>query len=51
MASLRRAVDYAKQRIVFDRPIGANQAISHPLAQAHVQLNAAWQLTLSPSRR
>jgi acyl-CoA dehydrogenase len=44
-ASLRRAVDYAKQRIVFDRPIGANQAISHPLAQAHIQLTAAWQLT------
>jgi acyl-CoA dehydrogenase len=51
VASLRRAVDYAKQRIVFDRPIGANQAISHPLAQAHVQLNAAWQLTLDAARR
>jgi acyl-CoA dehydrogenase len=51
LASLRRAVDYAKQRIVFDRPIGANQAISHPLAQAHVQLNAAWQLTLHAARR
>ena len=51
VASLRRAVDYAKQRIVFDRPIGANQAISHPLAQAHVQLNAAWQLTLNAARR
>jgi acyl-CoA dehydrogenase len=43
-ASIRRAVAYAKERIVFDRPIGANQAISHPLAQAHVQLRAAWQL-------
>ncbi|HVM66213.1 MAG TPA: acyl-CoA dehydrogenase family protein [Acidimicrobiales bacterium] len=50
-ASLRRAVGYAKQRIVFDRPIGANQAISHPLAQAHVQLNAAWQLTMDAARR
>jgi len=49
--ALRRAIDYAKQRIVFDRPIGANQAISHPLAQAHVQLTAAWQLTLNAARR
>ena len=40
-AALRRAVGYAKERIVFDRPIGANQAIAHPLAQAHMQLNAA----------
>ena len=43
--ALRRAVHYATQREVFARPIGANQAISHPLAQAHVQLRAAWQLT------
>jgi acyl-CoA dehydrogenase len=50
-AALRRAVDYAKQRVVFDRPIGANQAISHPLAQAHVQLAAAWQLTLYAAKR
>ena len=40
-AALRRAVTYANERIVFDRPIGANQAISHPLAQAHMQLQAA----------
>jgi acyl-CoA dehydrogenase len=39
--ALRRAVGYAKERIVFDRPIGANQAIAHPLAQAHMQLHAA----------
>ena len=32
-AALRRAVGYAKERIVFDRPIGANQAIAHPLAE------------------
>ncbi len=51
MAALRRAVDYAKQRVVFDRPIGANQAISHPLAQAHVQLNAAWRMTLHAAQR
>ncbi|HEY5663825.1 MAG TPA: acyl-CoA dehydrogenase family protein [Ilumatobacter sp.] len=41
-AALRRAVAYAGERVVFDRPIGANQAISHPLAQAHMQLRAAY---------
>ena len=40
-AALRRAVRYAGEREVFDRPIGANQAISHPLADAHVRLRAA----------
>jgi acyl-CoA dehydrogenase len=40
-AAVRRAVGYAKERIVFDRPIGANQAIAHPLAVAHMQLGAA----------
>jgi acyl-CoA dehydrogenase len=39
--ALRRAVGYANERIVFDRPIGANQAIAHPLAKAHMELNAA----------
>jgi acyl-CoA dehydrogenase len=42
--ALARAVAYAKEREVFGRPIGANQAIAHPLAQAHVQLGAAWQV-------
>jgi acyl-CoA dehydrogenase len=49
-AALRRAVAYAKERIVFDRPIGANQAISHPLATAHAQLRAAWLATLDAAR-
>jgi alkylation response protein AidB-like acyl-CoA dehydrogenase len=40
-AALERAVDYAKQRVVFDRPIGKNQAIAHPLAQAWARLEAA----------
>ena len=42
---------YAKERIVFDRPIGANQAISHPLAHAHVSLCAAWMTALHAGRR
>ncbi|MDJ0769592.1 MAG: acyl-CoA dehydrogenase family protein, partial [Ilumatobacter sp.] len=36
-AALRRAVGYANEREVFDRPIGSNQAIAHPLAQAQMQ--------------
>src|SRR5205814_8373303 len=31
-AALERAVQYAKDRVVFDRPIGQNQAVAHPLA-------------------
>ncbi|HJZ08546.1 MAG TPA: acyl-CoA dehydrogenase family protein, partial [Trebonia sp.] len=34
-AALRRAVAYARQRTVFGRPIGQNQGISFPLAEAH----------------
>jgi len=40
-AALERAVDYANERIVFDRPIGQNQAIQHPLAQCWMELEAA----------
>ena len=40
-AALRRAVAYAKNRVVFGRPIGANQGISFPLAEAHARLAAA----------
>ncbi len=40
-AALRRAVQYANERIVFDRPIGKNQGIAFPLAEAHAHLRAA----------
>ncbi|MGH1565285.1 acyl-CoA dehydrogenase family protein [Mumia sp. DW29H23] len=40
-AALRRAVAYAKERIVFDRPIGQNQGIAFPLAEASMRLDAA----------
>jgi hypothetical protein len=40
-AALERAVQYAKERVVFDRPIGQNQAIAHPLAQAWAKLETA----------
>jgi acyl-CoA dehydrogenase len=39
--ALRKAVQYANDRIIFDRPIGKNQGISFPLAEAHMRLRAA----------
>jgi acyl-CoA dehydrogenase len=44
-AALRRATDYATKRVVFGRPIGANQGISFPLAEAYARLAAA-ELTI-----
>jgi len=44
--ALSRAVAYAKERIVFDRPIGMNQAIQHPLAGNWMNLEAAWLMIL-----
>jgi acyl-CoA dehydrogenase len=40
-AALRRAAQYAKERVVFGRPIGQNQGIQHPLAKAWTELEAA----------
>lgn len=40
-AALRRAVAYANDRIVFDRPIGKNQGVQFPLAQSLAELDAA----------
>ena len=39
--ALSRAVKYASDRIVFDRPIGKNQSIQHPLAENWIELEAA----------
>ena len=50
-AALRRAVGYAAERVVFDRPIGANQAIAHPLARAHMQLQGAWSVMMHAAWR
>ena len=38
---LKKGVDYAKERVVFGRPIGQNQGIQFPLAQAYAELDAA----------
>jgi acyl-CoA dehydrogenase len=40
-AALERAANYARERVVFDRPIGKNQAIQHPLAVNWMELEAA----------
>ena len=40
-AALRRAVDYANERVVFNRPIGQNQGVSFPLGEARIRLDAA----------
>jgi acyl-CoA dehydrogenase len=39
--AINRAARYARERIVFDRPIGMNQGIQHPLAKCWAQLEAA----------
>jgi acyl-CoA dehydrogenase len=39
--ALRRAVDYARERVVFGRSIGANQGIAFPLADSRARLKAA----------
>jgi len=39
--ALKRAAQYARERVVFDRPIGMNQGIQHPLAKCWMQVEAA----------
>ncbi len=46
LAALRLATDYAKQRVVFDHPIGSYQAIAHPLARSWAELHAAELMAL-----
>jgi acyl-CoA dehydrogenase len=45
-AALSRATGYARERQVFGRPIGQNQAIQHPLATNWMELEAAWLMVL-----
>jgi acyl-CoA dehydrogenase len=44
--ALRRASAYARDRVVFGRPIGQNQSIQHPLAQNWCAIEAAWLMTM-----
>jgi acyl-CoA dehydrogenase len=39
--ALRRAVEYANDRVIFGRPIGKNQGLAFPLAESHARLRAA----------
>lgn len=39
--AVARAVDYARTRQVWDAPIGAHQAVAHPLARSHIELELA----------
>ncbi len=47
MVAIQRATRYAKERIVFNRPIGQNQGIQHPLAKCWAELEAAWLMVMS----
>ena len=44
--ALRRATRYANERVVFDRPIGQNQGIQHPLAERWMYLESAWLMAM-----
>ena len=44
--ALRRAANYAAERVVFGRPIGQNQSIQHPLAENWCAAEAAWLMTM-----
>ncbi|MBA3605771.1 MAG: acyl-CoA/acyl-ACP dehydrogenase [Acidimicrobiia bacterium] len=50
-AAIRRAVAYANERVVFGRPIGKNQGIAFPLAEAHMRLRAAEMMIRNASTR
>lgn len=47
MVAVRKAAAYARERIVFGRPIGQNQGIQHPLARAWMNLQAAWLMAMN----
>lgn len=46
----RLALDYAREREAFGRPIGQFQALQHKLVHAGVELEAAWTMTVSAAR-
>lgn len=48
--ALEKATDYARERIVFDRPIGMNQSIQHPLAECWAELEAANLMAFQAAR-
>lgn len=50
-AALKRAAQYANERIVFDRPIGKNQGVQHPLAERWMHLEAANLMAMQAARK
>jgi len=50
-AALKRAAQYANERIVFDRPIGRNQGVQHPLAERWMHLEAANLMAFQAARK
>ena len=44
--ALGRAAKYARERMVFDRPIGMNQGVQHPLAERWMHLESAWLMAM-----
>jgi acyl-CoA dehydrogenase len=44
--ALARGAKYARDRVVFGRPIGQNQGVQHPLAESWMALESAWWMTL-----
>ncbi len=51
IAALNKATQYARERVVFGRPIGQNQAIQHPLAECWMELEAAQLMILNAAWR
>jgi alkylation response protein AidB-like acyl-CoA dehydrogenase len=49
-AALRHASRYAKERVVFGRPIGQNQGVAHPLAKAWIGLEGARLMTMQAAK-
>ena len=49
--ALKRAADYAGERVVFNRPIGKNQGVQHPLAKCWMELEAANLMVLNAAWR
>jgi acyl-CoA dehydrogenase len=49
-AALEHATRYARERVVFDRPIGKNQSIQHPLAESWMALEAAAMMVTRAAR-
>lgn len=49
-AALDIGTEYAKNRVVFDRPIGQNQAVAHPLADSWIRLEAAERMAMHAAK-